>query len=162
MTTKRDTIYRAIALTFLMTSTLAVAQEGGDGRGPMRTRVTLGPQLVPSFPGSDGVDVAPLVGVSRASGNKDFAFSAPDDSFGFAIINTDTWQVGPAIGFEGRRSRGDTNNLLPEVKFTPEVGGFTQFALTPAFRLRAEVRAGIGGHKGLVGTGRRGLRRARS
>ncbi|HEX8534210.1 MAG TPA: hypothetical protein VF662_08585, partial [Allosphingosinicella sp.] len=61
----------------------AAAQEESS---PRRTRVGLGPQLVPSFPGSDKVSLRPFVDVSRAKGDTPFEFEAPDESFGFAIV----------------------------------------------------------------------------
>lgn len=130
----------------------AHAQESEPEKAPWRTRVTLGPQLVPSFPGSDKALLGPLIGVSRARGDKPFAFSAPDDSFGPSLVSGDVWQFGPALGFEGKRSREDTANLLPEVKFSFEAGAFVQYAPTSSLRLRAEARKGISGHKGIVGT----------
>lgn len=41
---------------------------------------------------------------------------------------------------------------LPKVGFTLEAGIFAQYALSQRFRLRAEGRKGLGGHKGLIGT----------
>jgi outer membrane protein len=88
----------------------------------------------------------------RARGDEPFAFEAPDESFGFSVARTGGWQFGPALGFEGQRSHDSTNGMLPKVGFTFELGGFVQYQLAPNFRLRTEVRQGIGGHKGLIGT----------
>jgi len=125
----------------------AVAQEGA----PKRTRVALGPQLVPRFPGSDEVSVRPFVDLSRARGDEVFAFEAADESTGFALFQRGALSAGPAIGFEGRRRRGDLGVDLPRVGFTIEAGGFAQYQIAPAIRVRVEARQGIGGHKGLVG-----------
>jgi outer membrane protein len=130
----------------------ATAQEDSDTSVARRTRIALGPQIVPSFPGADSVRIRPLVDVARARGDEPFAFEAPDESFGFSVARTGRWQFGPALGFEGRRSRDNTNGMLPKVGFTFELGGFAQYQLVPNFRLRTEVRQGIGGHKGLIGT----------
>ncbi len=131
---------------------IATAQAESDTSVARRTRIALGPQIVPSFPGADSVRVRPLVDVARAPGDEQFAFEAPDESFGFSVARTGGWQFGPALGFEGRRSRGSTNGMLPKVGFTFELGGFVQYELAPNFRLRTEVRQGLGGHKGLIGT----------
>lgn len=141
----------AIAAALVATGSVAHAQDRDEDDAPRRTRVALGPQLVPSFPGSDKVAVRPLVDVARAQGDEPFAFEAPDESFGPTLVRRGRWQFGPAVGFEGRRSRGDTDGLLPSVGFTVELGGFAQYQITPAVRLRTEVRQGIGGHKGLIG-----------
>lgn len=141
------------ALLLVATGSAVHAQEqGGDDSGPRRTRVALGPQLVPSYPGSDRFSVRPLVDLARARGDEPFAFVAPDESFGATVLRGANWQVGPVLGFEGRRRRRDTDGLLPKVGTTVELGGFAQYQLTPAFRLRTEVRQGIGGHEGLIGT----------
>ena len=142
--------YLIAGAALLATGSIAHADDGE--KAPWRTRVSLGPQLVPSFPGSDSVVVAPLIGVSRARGDKPFAFSAPDESASFALIDSSGFQVGPVLGFEGKRSVSDTNGLLPKVGFTVEAGAFVQYTLTPALRLRVEGRKGLGGHKGLIGT----------
>lgn len=122
------------------------ADSGGD-----RWRVRAGAQLVPSYPGADGHDVQPWLGLSRAKAGEEFDFSAADQSSGFSLIETDSgFALGPVVNFVGKRSSKDTNGLLPVVKFTPELGGFAQFEFS-SFRLRGEVRQGIGGHKGVVG-----------
>lgn len=130
----------------------AAAQAESDTSGARRTRIALGPQIVPSFPGADSVGIRPLVDVARARGDEPFAFEAPDESFGFSVARKGAWQFGPALGFEGQRSRANTNGLLPKVGFTFKLGGFVQYELTSNVRLRTEVRQGIGGHKGLIGT----------
>jgi outer membrane scaffolding protein for murein synthesis (MipA/OmpV family) len=135
----------ALGLTFI--GTPVIAQEAKE---PLRTRVGLGAQLVPSYPGSDRLSVRPLVDVSRARGAKQFAFEAPDESFGFAFLNKDGLAIGPAIGFEGSRTAKDVGATLPEVGFTFEAGGFVQYSFSDRFRVRAEVRQGLGGHKGLI------------
>jgi len=136
-----------VALLTLGWAGVAGAQEDA----PKRTRVALGPQLVPSFPGSSEVSLRPFVDVSRARGDEVFAFEAVDESTGFALFRRGGLAVGPALGFEGRRRRGDLGVDLPRVGFTVEAGGFVQYQLHPAVRVRVEARQGIGGHKGLIG-----------
>src|SRR3712207_4226702 len=127
----------------------AAAQE--EEREPRRTRIGLGPQLVPSYPGSDKVSLRPFIDVSRARGDKPFRFEAPDESFGFPIVSGGGFSVGPALGFEGKRDAEDVGAPLPKVGFTFEVGGFVQYQLSTPVRLRAELRKGLGGHRGLIG-----------
>ncbi|WP_315763235.1 MipA/OmpV family protein [Sphingomonas sp. Y38-1Y] len=128
----------------------AIAQEAPDDR-PRRTRVGLGPQLVPSFPGSDSHRIRPFVDVSRARGNDEFAFEAPDESAGFPLLRGERYAFGPSIGIEGKRRSRDVGGVLSEVGFTVEVGGFAQVQLTDAVRLRIEGRKGLGGHRGWIG-----------
>ncbi len=155
MTARTFTSFAAAPLAsalFVMSPSPATAQADSDTSSARRTRVALGPQIVPSFPGADSFRIRPLVDVARARGDEPFAFEAPDESFGFSVARTGGWQFGPALGFEGQRSRDSTNGMLPKVGFTFELGGFVQYQLAASFRLRTEVRQGIGGHKGLIGT----------
>lgn len=144
----------ALTLTLLALgwSASAPAQERSDERPPLRTRIALGPQLVPSFPGSDEVSLRPFIGVSRARGDTPFEFEAPDESFGFPILRSGPLAIGPAIGFEGERDADDVGAPLPRVGFTFEVGGFVQYQLAEPVRLRLEGRKGLGGHEGWIGT----------
>ena len=53
---------------------------------PRRTRIALGPQITPSYPGSDDISFRPLFDLSHARGDEEFAFEAPDEGFGFALL----------------------------------------------------------------------------
>lgn len=129
----------------------ALPAAGQEADAPRRTRVGLGPQLVPQYPGADSFGLRPFVDVSRTRGDTPFAFEAPDESAGFPVLRSERFQFGPAIGFEGRRRSRDVGGRLPGVGRTVELGGFVQYALGDALRVRAEARQGIGGHKGLIG-----------
>lgn len=128
----------------------AVAEAQDDDR-PWRWRVAAGPQVVPDYPGADGLVVLPFFDPSRARGDDPFRFEAADETAGLPLIQSERFAIGPSVGFEGERSRRDTNGRLPRVKLTLEAGGFVQYQPLPAIRLRAEVRHGIGGHEGLIG-----------
>lgn len=142
---------RAVTILAIAWAGLAQAQEGARDPASRRTRVTLGPQLTPSFPGSDEVSLRPFIDVSRARGDETFTFEAPDESTGLALWQSGGFAVGPAIAFEGRRRRSDLGVSLPAVGFTVELGGFAQYQFAGPVRVRVEARQGIGGHKGLVG-----------
>jgi len=148
--TIRPALIAVAALSVLAGTAPARAQEAAPD-APRRTRIALGPQVVPSYPGSDSYNIRPFVDVSRTRGDTPFAFEAPDESTGFAIRNGGRFQFGPAFGFEGRRRSRDVGGVLPTVGTTFEIGGFAQYALTDAFRVRVEARQGLGGHKGQVG-----------
>ena len=128
-----------------------MAAQDETPKEPKRTRVGLGAQLVPSFPGSDDFSVRPLFDLSRARGSDPFPFEAADESFGFPLIRSGGFQAGPALGFEGSRKAKDIGVDLDKVGVTVEAGGFAQYAFGPNFRIRGELRQGIGGHDGLVG-----------
>ncbi|KQU47410.1 hypothetical protein ASG67_14225 [Sphingomonas sp. Leaf339] len=139
----------AISLTAIGLTAGPVAAQDDQ---PRRTRVVLGPQLTPSFPGADQVSVRPFIDVSRVRGDDVFAFEAPDESAGSALFRRGRFAIGPAIGFEGRRGRRDVRPGLDTVGFTVEPGAFVQWQATDAIRLRAELRKGLGGHKGWIGS----------
>ena len=139
-----------VALATVAMAAPAAAQDVEDG--PRRTRVGLGVQLVPSYPGSHDVSIRPLFDLARTRGDRPYEFEAPDESFGFPVLRAGKFAFGPAIGFEGERDAADVGANLPDVDFTFEVGGFVQYALSDALRARIEVRKGLGGHDGLIGT----------
>jgi len=148
----RMTAFRLCSSAFVATLVLlasAGAAEAQDDR-PRRTRVGLGPQLVPSYPGADGISLRPFVDVVSARGTDSLPFEAPDESAGFAVLTRGRFAIGPALGFEGSRTARDVGAALPKVGATFEAGGFLQYALTDMIRLRGEVRKGLGGHKGLI------------
>lgn len=117
---------------------------------PRRTRIALGPQLVPRYPGSDEVVVRPFIDFSRARGDAPFRFEAADESSGFPVFSASGFSVGPAVGFEGSRRTREVPGV-PKVGFTVEAGGFVQYQFTAPVRARVELRQGLGGHKGLIG-----------
>jgi outer membrane protein len=128
----------------------ASAQEAGDGEAK-RTRVILGPQLSPAWPGAKDMTVGPYIDLSRAPEGTPFEFEAPDESFGSPLLHAGKFAFGPAFGFIGKRTAADVGADLPKVGLTIEAGGFAQISLTPEVRVRVEGRKGLSGHKGWVG-----------
>lgn len=135
--------------TLTIASMPAAAQENSEG-GEKRTRLILGPQLAPSWPGADKFSVGPYVDLSRTR-DAEFTFEAPDESFGSPLVRSGNFAFGPAFGFIGKRKASDIGADLPKVGFSVEAGGFAQVHLTPALRLRLDGRKGLSGHKGWVG-----------
>jgi len=127
----------------------AAAADPG-GKAPRRVRVGLGPQAVPSYPGSDRFSLRPLVDVAVSRGDKPFAFEAPDESFGFPLTKG-RLGIGPALGFEGSRTAHDVGAPLDKVGFSVEAGAFVQYAMSDSLRLRAEARKGLSGHEAWTG-----------
>ncbi len=139
----------ALAATALALAAPAFAQ--ADAPSGKRVRVQAGAQIVPDYPGADDQAIQPWLGLSRAKAGEQFDFAAADQSTSLSLIETDGgFALGPAVNLVGKRSAKDTGGLLPIVKFTPELGGFAQFEFS-SFRLRGEVRKGLGGHKGVIG-----------
>jgi len=128
----------------------ALAQE--QQREPRRVRVALGAQIVPDFPGGEDFDVRPLFDIDLSRGTTPFEFEAPDESMGFGIVEAGRFSIGPALNFEGKRSSADVGGNLPKVPFTVEAGAFMEYDVADSFRLRAELRKGLGGHDGWIGS----------
>jgi outer membrane protein len=143
----------ALLPALLLTGWTAAAAADGKARKkePRRIRVGLGAQLVPAYPGADGHSLRPLVDVSLSRGSKPFRFEAPDESFGPSLIREGGLEIGPALNFEGSRTAKDVGADLDKVPFTFEAGAFVQYAFGPKFRIRTELRKGLGGHDGWTG-----------
>lgn len=129
--------------------TAASAQE--ENRD-LRVRLGLGAQLRPEFYGADKNEAAPLWEFDIARGDDQFSFEAPDDSFAIDLISEGGFSFGPAANLERSRKNKDVGANVGKVKATIEVGAFAQYDLSDSFRTRAEVRKGLGGHEGLVGS----------
>lgn len=56
------------------------------------------------------------------------------------------------VNWEGSRTAEDVGASVPKVKFSVEAGGFAAVSLGESFRLRGELRKGVTGHKGWLGT----------
>jgi outer membrane protein len=133
-----------------LASVPAVAQEAKTPE-PVRVRVMAGPQAYPAYPGADKVRVGALVGLDRARGDEPFAFEAADDSFGFSLVGSDGFSVGPVVNWQWSRKAKDVGTDVPKVGFSLEPGVFAQYD-AGSFRLRAELRKGVSGHEGWTGT----------
>lgn len=146
-----QTCYAARMKRFPALLALALAAPAAAQDAPARRyRVALGPELAPRYPGAGSLRLQPLVNVDRARGDEPFAFEAPDEGFAIPLHVRQGFAIGPALDFQSSRRARDVGVAVPEVGFTVELGGFAQYQLAPAFRLRAEVRKGLGGHRAVV------------
>lgn len=127
-----------------------VPVEAQDGEGVRETRVTVGPRLVPGFPGAEEMSLRPYVDVSRRRGDEPFPFRPPDESPSVVVYKRGDITFGPVIGFVGKRHRDDAGGL-DEVASTIEAGAFIRYSLGSHVHLSAEARQGINGHKALTG-----------
>ena len=124
-----------------------------DKPGPeTRTRLGLGPGFSPSYPGSDKLQIYPLLEFERVDTDRPFDFEAPDESFGFDLVNAGGFSFGPIVNFEDSRKAEDVGTTLPKVDFSIEPGLFVQLDVGDNFRVRSELRKGVTGHKGWIGT----------
>jgi outer membrane scaffolding protein for murein synthesis (MipA/OmpV family) len=116
----------------------------------VRANVTLSPK----FEGSDErtLFAFPTLSVRRAGTNP--RFSAPDDGLGIALYEQPGFAVGPVVRYRPGRYTGDDRRLagLDDVRWAIEPGVFMEFWPTDFARARVELRHGVFGHNGLVGT----------
>jgi outer membrane scaffolding protein for murein synthesis (MipA/OmpV family) len=128
------------------------AQDSPPEKESRRYRATAGLQLTPRHPGSDDLQPSAMVNFDIARGDTPFKFEAPDDNFGIEILDRDGFAFGPIANFEDSRTAEDVGADLPKVDFSLELGGVVKYQLRDRFRVRAEVRKGVTGHKGWVGS----------
>ena len=136
------------AVALMLPLSPAAAQDEDD----FRVRVGLGAQLRPEYIGADEREVAPLWELDIARGTNAFRFEAPDDSFGIALVSEGSFSAGPAASIESSRKNSDAGAPVGKVPTTFEAGAFAAYELSKNIRLRGELRKGIGGHQGVVGT----------
>jgi outer membrane protein len=129
-------------------SSPASAQDAND----FRVRIGLGGQLEPEFIGSEDIELGPLWDLDLARGADPFPFEAPDDSFGIRLFSEGGFTAGPAANIEWKRKESEVGAPVGKVKTTIEVGGFAEYNPSETIRLRADLRKGLGGHEGLVGS----------
>ena len=147
-------IFRFAALTgaaLLTFSAVPASAQDDDDRGHT---ITLGggAQTYPKYPGADsyGLNFLPIFGWRREGAP--MPFEAPDDGAGFGILpNESAFNFGPSLEFQNKRQEEDVGAAVGDVGFTVEAGGFVEIFPSDNIRLRAELRQGIGGHKGMVG-----------
>lgn len=133
-----------------LTAAPAAAQDGGTGGWTVT--VGAGAQTYPKYPGSNdyGLNVLPILGLRRAG--TPMPFRAEDDGIGFGLLGRDSAiNFGPALNLVNRRRERDVGAAVGNVGYTVEAGGFLEVFPIRNFRIRGEIRQGIGGHKGLVG-----------
>jgi outer membrane protein len=138
----------ASAASVALIAAPAAAQDGGG----YTITVGAGAQTYPKYPGADsyGINPLPIFGFRREG--SPMPFQAPDDGVGFGVLGRDSaFNFGPSVRLQNKRDEDDVGAPVGDVGLTVEVGGFVQVFPSRNFRLRAELRQGIGGHKGLVG-----------
>ena len=131
----------------LFASSAAFAQDGDS----TRVRVGLGAKVEPKYIGSDDSQIAPAFHIRIARHGKQFRFGAPDDSPGIALYSKDGFAFGPSLTLARGRKDKDVGADVGRVKTTFEAGVFAQYEAADSWRIRGELRKGLGGHDGLVG-----------
>ncbi|HYD37635.1 MAG TPA: MipA/OmpV family protein [Allosphingosinicella sp.] len=128
----------------------AGAASAQEGKPPRVVRIGLGAEIVPDHVGADGTRWSPMVNFDLKREGRLFEFEAPDESFGFGLIDVGSLEIGPALNLE--RSRKPSRFPVPveKVPTTIEAGAFVQLYLADSLRVRGELRRGLGGHDGWI------------
>ena len=140
------------ALLALAAIALPVSDACAQLSGTYRVRPGLGAQIRPEFPGADSTEWALYPSLSIAKGDAPFAFGAPDDSFDLALISRGGFAAGPVAKLGSNRPDSKVGAPVGDVPTTFEAGVFVQHTFGESVRLRGEVRKGIGGHDGIIGS----------
>lgn len=135
---------------------------GAQAQG-WRLTVGIAPVLSPAWQGSKdmALSIFPDIRVNKG----DTLFLSVRDGLGWNAINRDGWKAGPLVKIRfGRNERNggspfqiaggsDALRGMGDVGVAGEAGGFVEKRFGPrmAWRARAELRQGFGGHEGLVG-----------
>lgn len=106
--------------------------------------------VTPSFPGSAQVRPYPFPSVAIRRVGEQETFSTPDEGFGFPVVDLDYVKAGPVANFVFQRGQRDGLFGLRRIGLTHEVGGFVEVHPIDHFRMRAEMRQGVDGHRGFV------------
>ncbi len=146
--------FRAAPIACAVLFNLLAAPAAAQDERPRGRLVTIGGgvQATPQFPGADSLSIRPMPIVDIRRVGEPIKLESPDEGWGFGLLRRDARvNLGPAVQFQGRRDEDDVGAPVGNVGFTVEVGAFAEVYPSERFRLRAEGRRGIGGHKAWVG-----------
>ncbi|MDJ1159383.1 MipA/OmpV family protein [Chelatococcus sp. SYSU_G07232] len=112
-----------------------------------------GGKVLPRFEGSDRYGVFPSGGLNIQRVGAPWRFSAPDDGFGFALLDAGGFRIGPVARYSTGRYLSDDRRLygLDKIDWSVEPGVFVEYYPVDNLRARMEIRHGINGHDGFVG-----------
>ncbi|PZQ17286.1 MAG: MipA/OmpV family protein [Ancylobacter novellus] len=107
----------------------------------------------PLFEGTSKYGLSGYPGLSIRRPGQPWKFGAPDDGFGFAVIDTPWLQFGPVARIRSERDSSDVKKFygMKDIDWAVEPGAFVEIYPVDVLRIRGELRHGIGGHDGFVG-----------
>jgi MipA family protein len=121
--------------------------------GTWNVMVGVGGEYAPRFEGSKNslLSPVPIISIRRVGSTTD-QFRGSRDSSSIALIEFGNLRAGPAGKIIRARKASDYSELrgLGDVKTALELGGFVEYFPADWFRVRAELRQGLGGHQGAV------------
>jgi outer membrane protein len=104
----------------------------------------------PPYEGADHNITQPAPILSLRPADRPYRFTPPDGGATVALLDTDHFSLGPILRVRYKRDATGSLRGLDPVKWAAEPGVFAEVWPTKWLRGRAELRRGVGGHKGLV------------
>jgi outer membrane scaffolding protein for murein synthesis (MipA/OmpV family) len=159
-----STVRAETALTKADDQSLSPVAQVGDPPENMpagwRFSVGAGALYAPAFVGSKDYQIIafPYVNVEF----KDLIFASVKEGFGYNVIHSNGWRVGPLVKYVFERKEDGSNPFrvggnkstalkgLGNVDATFECGGFAEYRYG-SFAYKVGLRQGIDGHKGMIG-----------
>ena len=112
-------------------------------------------QAVPRYPGASDYTAVGYPSIDIRKVGEPRRFSTPDDGFSLSLYDDQTFRLGPTARFVPGRYYGDDRRHLygfRDARLAVEPGVFVEFYPAPVIRTRAEIRQGVYGHHGTVGS----------
>lgn len=121
---------------------------------PKTWTVSIGAEgaAVPAYEGATRYVFRPFPLVDVRQAGTPPRFHSPREGFGFGILDTGAFRIGPVGKLRFPRKESSDANLrgLGDVDWAVELGVFAEYWALPWLRTYAELRQGLGGHHGLV------------
>ncbi|WP_020179991.1 MipA/OmpV family protein [Methylopila sp. M107] len=107
----------------------------------------------PKFEGTKKYGFSGFPGISIRRPGQPWKFGAPDDGFGFAVIDTPWLQIGPVARIRSERDSSDARKFrhMDDIEWGVEPGAFVEVYPLEVLRIRGELRHGVWGSDGFVG-----------
>ena len=142
---------RAVGVAFLIIG--VVVSVGRAAAADWTVTLGLEGRVLPSYPGSANSVLLPIPLFDIRVAGTPRRFTNPRDGFGVGLYDNGTFRLGVTGKAQLPRDSADDPNLagLNDIDWTLEPGLFVEYWPVDWLRPRAEVRQGIGGHKGQVG-----------
>jgi outer membrane protein len=141
-----------IACCLFGASTQSDAEPAGPPKRTQLVTVIVGVKEAPTFPGAQSLRPSPFLHLLVRREGERLPLLAPGYGSSINLLDGGAQvNFGPNFHLEGARRDKDVGAPFGRVARTFEAGGFVSAWVTPFLRVKAEVRKGLGGHRGLVG-----------
>jgi outer membrane scaffolding protein for murein synthesis (MipA/OmpV family) len=112
-------------------------------------------QAIPRYPGASDYTAVGYPGIDIRKAGEPRRFSTPDDGFSVSVYDNPMFSIGPTARIVPGRYYGDDRRHLlgfRDARIALEPGVFAEFYPSPSIRTRVEIRQGVYGHHGTVGS----------